>query len=361
MSAGKLKDYYNILGVGKNAAKKDIKNAYRKLARQYHPDAKPGDKAAEERFKEISGAYEVLGDAKKRAEYDRQSELFAAGGQDYSTVDTGGFGAVFEDLFQTRPGRAAPVRGDDLAYTISLGFKEAFSGVTKRIKISRRKQCDFCGGSGAKPGSAPSTCPTCGGRGVVAQNQGFFSLSRACPACGGEGVIIKDRCAHCGGSGTLPEGKTVTVNIPAGIDDGGKLKYRGLGQAGHRGAPAGDLYIIVQVQSHPLFKRQGSNIHLDLPLKFTEAALGAVIKVPTVDGSVNLKVPAGTQTGQVFRVKGKGAPKAKGLGAGDLLIKVRVEVPKTLSPAQHELIVRLAGESKDDPRAGIETMARGGR
>lgn len=197
MGAGKLKDYYNILGVGKNAVKKDIKKAYRKLARQYHPDAKPGDKAAEERFKEIAEAYEILGDAKKRAEYDRQSELFAAGGRgtgggpggvhDYFTADTGGFGAVFEDLFQTRPGRAAPVRGDDLAYTITLGFKEAFSGVTKRIKISRRKQCAVCGGSGAKPGSARSTCPTCGGRGVVAQNQGFFSLSRACPACGGEG------------------------------------------------------------------------------------------------------------------------------------------------------------------------------
>ncbi|MDP1809140.1 MAG: molecular chaperone DnaJ [Actinomycetota bacterium] len=367
MSAGKLKDYYKILGVGKNAVKKDIKNAYRKLAREYHPDAKPGDKAAEERFKEIAEAYEVLGDPKKRAEYNQQSEFVAAGGprmggaqsggRDYYTNDAGGFGAVFEDLFQARPGRAGPVRGDDLAYTIRLGFREAFTGTTKRIKIHRRKQCATCGGSGAKPGSTPTVCPTCGGRGVIAQNEGFFSLSRACPTCGGEGTIVKDRCPQCGGSGTLPEEKTVTVNIPAGIDDGGKLKYRGLGQAGHRGAPAGDLYIIVQVQPHPLFKRQGGNIHLELPLKFTEAALGAAVKVPTVDGSVKLKIPPGTQSGQVFRVKGKGAPKAKGLGAGDLLVKVQVEVPKTLNPAEHELMVRLAGESKDDPRAGVEAMA----
>lgn len=362
-----MKDYYKILGVGKNAVKKDIKKAYRKLARECHPDAKPGDKAAEERFKEISAAYEVLSDPKKRAEYDRQSEFAAAGGpgrgappggsHDYFTSDAGGFGSIFEDIFQARPGRAEAVRGDDLAYTISLGFKEAFTGSTKKIKIHRRKQCSTCGGSGAKPGSTPTVCPTCGGRGAIAQNQGFFSLSRACPACGGEGTIVKDHCPQCGGAGTLPEEKTVTVNIPAGIDDGAKLKYRGLGQAGKKGAPAGDLYIIVQVQPHPLFKRKGSNIHLDLPLKFTEAALGAAIKVPTVDGSVKLKIPPGTQSGQVFRVKGKGAAKAKGLGAGDLLVKVQVEVPKTLSPAEHELMVRLAGESKDDPRVKIEAMA----
>ena len=367
MNAGKLKDYYKILGVGKNAAQKDIKKAYRKLAREHHPDAKPGDKVSEERFKEISEAYEVLGDSKKRAEYDRQSEFIAAGGprmgggpgfHDYFSADRGGFGTIFEDLFQTTgPGRAEPMRGDDLAYTISLSFKEAIAGTTKRIKISRRRQCSTCGGTGAKAGSSPVVCPTCGGRGVIAQNQGFFSLSRACPTCGGEGVTIKEHCPQCGGSGTLPEAKTVTVNIPAGIDDGGKLKYRGLGQAGRRGAPAGDLYIIVQVQGHPLFKRQGSNIHLNLPLKFTEAALGAAVSVPTPSGSVKLKIPPGTQSGQVFRVRGKGAPKAKGAGAGDILVKVQVEVPKTLSPAERELVVRLAGESKDDPRAAIEELA----
>lgn len=366
-----MKDYYKILGVGKNAVKKDIKNAYRKLARKYHPDAKPGDKAAEERFKEIAEAYDVLGDNKKRAEYDRQSEFIAAGGprthgggaggfNDFYNAGAGGFGATFADLFQTGPTRAEPTKGDDLAYTIALGFKEAFSGTTKKIRISRHKQCPMCSGSGAKPGSKPITCQTCEGRGVIAQDQGFFSLNRACPTCGGEGVVVKDSCHQCGGSGTLPEEKTITVNIPAGIDDGAKLKYRGFGQAGRRGAPAGDLYIIAQVSAHPLFKRKGSNIHLDLPVSFTEAALGAAVKVPTVDGSVKLKIPAGTQSGQVFRVKGKGVPKAKGLGAGDLLVKAQVEIPKDLSPTQHELIVRLAGESKGNLRAGIEAMAKKG-
>jgi len=359
-----MKDYYKILGVGKNAVQKDIKNAYRKLARQYHPDAKPGDKAAEDRFKEASEAYEVLGDKAKRAEYDRQAEYLAAGGprmaggpQGFYGGGTSGFGSLFEDLFQTQPRTGAPARGDDLYYTLTLGFKEALLGAVKRIKIDRRKSCLTCGGTGAKPGSSPTTCPTCGGRGVIAQNQGPFSINRTCPTCAGEGLIVKDRCAQCGGSGTLPEEKQITVNIPVGTDDGAKLKYRGFGQPGQRGAPAGDLYMIVKVLGHPLFKRQGSNIHMDLPLKFTEAALGATVKAPTITGSVSLKIPPGTQTGQVFRIKAQGVPKAKG-GAGDMLVKVRVEVPKTLSPAQRELIVRLAGETKDDPRAGLEEMAR---
>jgi len=378
MTAGKVKDYYKALGVGKNADQKDVKNAYRKLARKYHPDANPNDKAAEERFKEISEAYDVLGDEKKRSEYDRQREFFAAGGpgaggwagaggaggpggagwQDIFTGGGAGYGSVFEDLFEAGGRPNAPAKGEDLYYTLTLGLCEAFDGSTKRIKIDRRQTCATCSGSGAKPGSQVTTCETCGGRGAIAQNQGFFSINQACPTCGGEGTVVKERCRICGGAGTLPEEKTITVNIPAGMKSGGKLKYRGQGQAGHRGAPAGDLYIIVQVREHPLFKRAGNNIHIDLPLSFTEAALGATVKVPTVGGTVKLRVPPGTQSGQSFRIKGKGFPKSRGGGSGDLLAKVQVEVPKKLEPEERELLARLAEKSKVDPRAQVMARAQ---
>lgn len=371
MNAGKLKDYYQVLGVGKNATQKEIKNAYRKLAREHHPDVASQDKAAEERFKEVAEAYDILGKSAKRSEYDRQRDLFAAGGgpwsaggwttggrQDVYSDAQSGFGSIFEDLFQSRPtSEAANARGEDLYYTLTLGFKEALAGSAKRIKVSRQSACPVCGGKGAKPGTGTATCDMCGGRGVVAQNQGFFSLSRACPRCGGEGTIIKEPCSRCHGAGVLPEEKSVTVDIPAGIHDGGKLKYRGLGQAGRRGGPTGDLYIIIQVREHPLYKRKGSNIHLDMPIKFTEAALGAVVKVPTVSGRVSLKIPAGTQTGQTFRIKGKGAPKVRGLGVGDMLVTVRVEVPSEISPAEKELLVRLADQSKENPRVKMEELA----
>lgn len=378
MSAGKIKDYYKILGVGKNADKKEIKSAYRKLARKYHPDANPNDKAAEDRFKEASEAYEILGHAEKRAEYDRQREYFAAGGAGmggwrtttggapgaggFQDIFTGGaeagYGSIFEDLLGGR-GRAAqrPVSGDDLYYTITLGFKEAFSGTTKKVRINRRRNCSTCGGTGAKPGSRITTCETCGGRGVVAQNQGFFSLSQTCPTCGGEGTVVKERCRACGGAGTLPEEKTITVNIPAGMHSGSKLKYKGLGQAGHRGAPSGDLYIIVQVKEHAFFKRAGANVHVDLPIKYTEAALGATIKTPTATGSVSLKIPPGTQNGQTFRVKGKGFPKPRGAGEGDMLVKVHIEVPAELTPEQRDLLAKVAAVMPDDPREKIRELA----
>ncbi len=371
MTAGKIKDYYKALGVGKNVDQKDIKNAYRKLARKHHPDANPNDKVAEERFKEISEAYDVLGDEKKRSEYDRQREFFAAGGpgaggpggagwQDVYTGGGGGagFGSVFEDLFGAGGRPSAPAKGEDLYYTLTLGFREAFDGTTKRIKIDRRQTCATCSGSGAKPGSQVTTCATCGGSGAVAQNQGFFSINQACPTCSGEGTVVKERCRTCGGAGTLPEEKTITVNIPAGMKSGGKLKYRGQGQAGHRGAPAGDLYIIVQVLEHSLFRRAGNNIHIDLPLSFTEAALGATVKVPTVGGTVRLRIPPGTQSGQTFRVKGKGFPRARGGSNGDLLAKVQVEVPKKLEPEERELLARLAEKSKIDPRAQVMARAQ---
>ena len=370
MNAGKTKDHYKTLGVGKNASQKDIKNAYRKLARKYHPDANQKNKAAEERFKEVSEAYETLSDPKKRTEYDQQVEYFASGGprmggrgsanprghRDFFSQDVD-LGSIFSDMYGGGAQDQSPAKGDDLHYTLTLGLKEVVEGTTKKIKYARRKACTTCGGTGAKAGTSQSTCPTCAGRGVIAQNQGFFSLSRACPTCGGEGVTIKDHCLKCGGSGTLPEEKVVTAKIPAGINDGGKLKFRGHGQAGHRGAAAGDLYIIVQVKKHPVFTRKGSNILMNLPLKFTEAALGATIKVPTIDGSVGLKIPAGTQSGQTLRIKGRGVPKARGAGVGDLMVTVQVQVPAKLSPDQRELLARLADQSKENPRKKLEELA----
>jgi molecular chaperone DnaJ len=362
MNAGKIKDYYKILGVGKNASQKEIKKAYRKLAREHHPDANPNNKKAEDRFKEASEAYEVVGDPDKRSEYDRQSDLFAAGGptgnfRDFGDAGAPGYGSFFEDLFQGAPAAARAVKGDDLYYTITLGFKEALAGSTKAIKIDRRAACSTCGGTGAKPGTGSAVCGTCGGRGVIAQNQGVFSFSRACPACGGQGRVIKEHCAQCRGAGTLPETKELSIKIPPGIKDGGKLKYRGFGQAGPGGAPAGDLFIIVKVNSHPLFKRNNGDILMDLPLSFTEAALGSTVRVPTPNGNVSLKIPPGTQSGQVFRLKGRGAAKTRGVGGGALLVTVKVEVPTDLTPPQRELMVRLSDQLKSNPRAKIEELA----
>ncbi len=370
MNAGKAKDHYKTLGVGKNASQKDVKNAYRKLARKYHPDANQKNKVAEERFKEVTEAYETLSDPEKRTEYDQQVEYFASGGprmggrgpanprghRDFFTSDVD-FGSIFGDVYGGGAKAPGPTKGDDLHYTLTLGLKEVVKGTTKKIKYTRRAACATCGGTGAKAGTSQSTCPTCGGRGVIAQDQGFFSLSRACPTCGGEGVTVKDHCPKCGGSGTLPEEKVVTAKIPAGISDGSKLKFRSQGQAGHRGASAGDLYIIVKVRKHPLFTRKGNNIHMNLPLKFTEAALGATVKVPTIDGNVGLKVPPGTQSGQTLRIKGRGVPKTRGVGSGDLMVTVQVQVPSKLSPDQRELLARLADQSKENPREKLEELA----
>ena len=368
------KDYYAVLGVSKNATQKEIKDAYRKLARKYHPDANKSDGATEEKFKEIGEAYEVLKDAKKRKEYDEMGRYF--GGTGYSpgagggrssagTPEQGfsfnGFGDIF-DLFGGGAGggrgAARPqqtrTKGADITYNVSLTFDEALKGKTVKLSVDKEETCSSCGGTGAASGSGRTTCAACGGRGVVADNQGIFSISRACPNCGGQGSIIERPCTVCRGNGRIRVQKSETIKIPAGVADGSKLRFKGKGQAGLNGGPYGDLYIVAKVAKHPYFIRNGSDIQLDLPITFTEAALGASIEVPTVDGGVSLKIPAGTQEGRTFRLRGKGAPKLKGPGRGDMLAKVHLTVPKELSGAEKELLVRFADARKEDPRKDLK-------
>lgn len=369
MATTQQRDYYSILGVSKDASKKQIKDAYRKLARKHHPDANPGNKAAEERFKEISAAYEVLSDAKKRSQYDQQQQMFAAGGAytggggaadvRFSDLFGGGMGDIFERFGATGGrGAAAPQKGADLYYSLKVSFKEALNGATKKIRLAHSVSCATCHGSGAKAGTSPIACPTCKGTGAVAQNQGIFSMSMVCPTCHGKGTIVKDPCPVCHGLGKVQETTTVEIRIPAGIENGAKLRYAGMGEAGEAGGPAGDLYIVAEVAAHPLFKRKGSNIHMDLPVTVTEAILGANISVPTVAGSVTITVPPGTKDGTVMRVRGKGAVKVHGSGVGDMHLTVRIQIPKNLTGADKELLARFAQQRGEDPRAELVKLAK---
>ncbi|RJQ51164.1 MAG: molecular chaperone DnaJ [Actinobacteria bacterium] len=374
---GQYKDYYKILGVSKNASAKEMKSAYRKLARKHHPDANPNNKAAEEKFKEINEAYEVLSDDKKRKAYDQGPQFFTAGGGagpgggaygpggfsfnfgDFGAGGQADFSSIF-DLFGgggARAGgrRSAAQRGKDLEYAVRLSFEEALKGVTTKINVSGDAPCPTCHGSGAKLGTMPQICPTCGGRGVTAQDQGFFSLSRACPQCGGSGRIVTDPCPTCRGAGHVAQSKKVTVKLPPGVADGSKLRFPGKGEVGINGGPAGDLYVIARVEPHPYFKRKGADILLDVPITFSEAALGAKIQVPTTDGRVVLKVPPGTQAGKVFRLKGKGAPKLKGAGTGDMRVKVHVVVPQKLTAQGKDALERFSEVAGEDPRARLFT------
>lgn len=367
MNGDNVKDYYKILNVGSNASKKEIKKSYRQLARRYHPDANPDNKKAEEKFKEISEAYDVLSDEKKRRQYDQQRQFYQQGGfkappGGFTQENYGNFsGQNFQDIFDIFGSQAGekpiwPQKGQDLLYSLPITFSESLNGVTKQIKISHSITCPNCRGSGAKSGTSAVTCPTCGGQGAVAMNQGIFGLNRTCPQCLGRGTIVKDPCANCHGSGTARESKVISIKVPAGVDSGSKIKYQNLGEAGANNGPPGDLFIIVKVKTHPIFKKRGSNIHLDLPVTFSEAALGAVVKVPTPSGSVGLKVPSGTQDHTTLRVKGKGAPKLHGGGSGDLMVTIDVAVPTKLSSADKELLVRLAKNQKEDPRAEMKKL-----
>ena len=347
------KDYYAALGVAKDASAADIKKAYRALARDLHPDKNTGDKQAEERFKEVSEAYAVLSDPEKRAEYDEQRSLFGAGGfrgrggQRFSTGDIGdlfggGLGDLFGGVFGSRA--RGPRRGSDAETDVTLDFTEAVNGVTVPLRLSSPHACRACGGSGAAPGTSPRTCATCGGLGAVSVDQGPFSLSQPCRDCRGQGRIVDTPCKDCRGTGTTSRERTLTMRIPAGVKDGQRIRLAGRGSPGQNGGPAGDLYVAVHVTPHPVFGRRGDHLTVTVPVTFTEAALGAEVPVPTLDGTVRLKVPAGTPSGKTFRVKGRG------VRGGDLLVTVEVVVPTTLSAKARKALETLAAEDGADPR-----------
>ncbi len=346
------RDYYQVLGVSRDAAEAELKSAYRKLAHQFHPDKAPEDREAEERFKEASEAYEVLSDPEKRARYDRFGHAGGAGGNPFEGFGFGGaagasindiFGDIFGEMFGggRRP-RGRP-RGADLRYHLEIGFEEAAFGTASRIQVPRPRRCDTCKGTGGKPGTSPRTCGTCEGSGQVRLTQGFFSIARTCHACGGAGRVIADKCSDCGGAGMLREQATVEVKVPAGVDTGTRLKLAGEGEpAPQPGASPGDLYVVVQVREHPIFRREETEVLCELPVSFTQAALGAQLEVPTLDGPVKMKVVAGTQSGKVFRLRGRGVPSLQGGARGDQHVRVVVETPTHLSKEQKELLERFA-------------------
>jgi len=356
------------LGVKKSASQDEIKKAYRKLARQYHPDANPNDPKAEEKFKEVSSAYEVLSDTEKRKQYDTGPSPFGQGPQ-----AGGGFrgfqggqamGGDWADLFgnlfgggmggfgagSRRQQRAQ--RGEDVSVAVRLSFDDALKGVTTKISVPQTVQCGTCGGSGAAPGTAPVACPQCQGRGVVSQSQGFFAINQPCGRCGGTGSIIEKPCPACSGSGTTRTMRKFTVPLPAGVKDGTKIRLKGKGEPGQRGGPAGDLYVIAHVDESPLFERRGADLLVEVPVTMVEAALGASVRVPTPEGGVALKVPPGTQDGRRLRLKGKGAPRLGASGKGDLIARIRVLTPEDLNGEQKDLLKKFAAARKDDPRSG---------
>ena len=341
------RDYYDILGVSRDVDGKDLKKAYRKLAMKYHPDRNPDDKDADAKFKEATEAYEILGDPQKRAAYDQYGHAGvdpnAAGGFG-GGAGAGGFSDIFGDVFGDifggggGGGRGGPQRGSDLRYTLDLTLEEAVRGVEKKIRIPTLVGCETCDGSGAKPGTHPKTCGTCNGMGQVRMQQGFFSVQQTCPTCRGQGTIIEDPCNRCHGRGVKEETKTLSVKIPAGVDTGDRIRLAGEGEAGSMGGPSGDLYVQVSVRDHALFSRDGRNLYCDVPISIVDAALGGELEVPTLDGRVKLKIPAETQSGKMFRLRGKGVTPVRGGGAGDLMCRVQVETPVNLTEQQKDLL-----------------------
>lgn len=343
------RDYYEVLGVDKGVSAAELKKAYRRVAMKYHPDRNPDDKDAEEKFKEANEAYEVLSDEEKRAAYDRFGH---AGVDGQSGMGSGGFGggASFSDIFGDvfgdifggggggRGGRGGPARGSDLRYNLELSLEQAVKGASVQIKVPTLVSCKPCNGSGAASGSKPVTCTTCGGHGQVRMQQGFFSVQQTCPSCRGRGTIINEPCKSCHGQGRTEETKTLQVKVPAGVDTGDRIRLSGEGEGGVDGGPSGDLYVQVSVKQHPIFQRDGADLYCEVPIDFVDAALGGELEVPTLDGRVKLKVPAETQTGKLFKLRGKGVTPVRGGGVGDLLVRVTVETPVNLSSKQKELL-----------------------
>lgn len=362
------RDYYETLGVSKEADDKDIKKAYRKLAMKYHPDKNAGDKESEEKFKEINEAYQVLSDPQKRRAYDQFGHAGVDGGGfgqgGYGQGFGGGFGGfedifgdVFGDMFGGGFGgsarrRNAPQKGNDIRYDARIKFEEAAFGVDREIKIDRQEECEVCGGSGAKPGTSRKTCPTCGGSGEIKTYKdtmfGRMVSATTCHTCRGEGTIVEQPCENCQGRGRVRKTKKIEIKIPAGVDDGSVIKLSGEGEPGLRGGPRGDLYVAISVEPHELFKRDGYDIYYDIPITFVQAALGDEIEVPTLDGKVKYKVAEGTQSGTVFRLKGKGVPHLRTGARGDQYVKVVVEVPRSLSEKQKEILRDFAKETGEE-------------
>ncbi len=360
------RDYYEILGVGRDAPEQVLKSAYRKLALQYHPDRNPDNKEeSEEKFKQITEAYGVLADPEKRAAYDRFGHAAFGGGGAYAPDFSSTIFSDFEDIFgqffgfgdlfgtgRSRRNRAQ--RGADLRYDLEIGFEEAASGLDTKIKIPRWENCPSCRGRGAKKGTEPTTCTTCGGRGQVRSQQGFFTIARTCPQCGGAGQVIREVCPECRGEGRVRQEKVLGLKIPAGVDDGTRLRVGGEGEAGLRGGPPGDLYVVVRIRPHEFFERRDCDLYCDIPVSVTQAALGAEIQVLTLRGQERLKIPEGTHSGTVLRLRGHGFPSLDGRGHGDLYVTVHIEVPKHLSREQRRLLETLGNslkvENKPYPR-----------
>ena len=353
------RDYYEVLGVSKSADEREIKKAYKKLAMKYHPDRTQGDKALEEKFKEIQEAYEVLTDGQKRQMYDQYGHAGVdpnRGGGGHGGADFGDiFGDVFGDIFGggRRGGGSRARQGSDLRYNLEMSLEEAVRGKEVEIRVPTLVECDSCDGSGAKKGTSPSTCPTCKGNGQVQMRQGFFAVQQTCPTCSGRGKIISDPCTPCRGQGRTEKTKTLSVKVPAGVDTGDRIRLSGEGEAGENGAPAGDLYVQVNVREHDIFARDGNNLYCEVPISFAAAALGGEVEVPTLEGKVKLKITPETQTGKMFRLRGKGVKSVRSGSVGDLMCKVVIETPVNLSSRQKELLEEFEaalGKGKHRPK-----------
>ncbi len=336
------RDYYAILGVSRDADEGELKKAYRQLALQYHPDRNPGDKKAEERFKEANEAYAVLSDSDKRAQYDRFGTVAAPGGFDASDI---GFGTILDDLFEgffggaPRGGRRTRARrGEDLQYTLEISLEEAAGGLETKVQIPRLEACETCRGSGLEPGTQPETCPTCQGQGQVRFSQGFLTVARTCPHCGGQGEVVKHPCKKCRGEGRQRGEHLLKIKIPPGVEDSSQLRLSGEGEAGTHGGPAGDLYVAIRIRPHLFFTRHGDDLLCELPLTFPQAALGTEVEVPTLDGHAPLEVPAGTEPGQILRLKGKGMPSLRKRERGDACYQIVLEVPSRLTARERALL-----------------------
>ncbi|MFO0752380.1 MAG: molecular chaperone DnaJ [Thermodesulfovibrionales bacterium] len=367
-----MKDYYTLLGVGRDATPEEIKKAFRQLALKYHPDRNQGDKEAEEKFKEINEAYTCLSDAEKRAHYDRYgtAEGFGAAagtGAGFGGFGAGGFNDIFENIFDdffgafSGSGKTRATKGADLRYNLTVTLEEAAFGTEKNLKIPRWQNCEVCSGSGAEPGKPPVACPQCKGTGHIRFQQGFFSVSKTCGKCQGTGRIITNPCTTCKGNGKVKTQKEISVKIPAGVDGGSRLRLSGEGDFGSYGGPPGDLYVVLSVEEHSFFRREGMDIHCELPLSFAKAVFGGEVEVPTLDGSATLRIPAGTSSGKSFHVKNKGVPRLGSHHRGDQVVTVYIDVPKKLTARQKELLAEFAlegGEVLDESVKGFKSKLK---